>query len=177
MKKKIKERELSRYNRISYLKKFFCRFLFRLVKIYQIFGYYLFMRKYSENFEMPTKTFIKRTLFSFNFFINAGTVELWDCARMKRVRIMEGHSARVGSLSWNNYIVSSGCRSGQIIHHDVRQREHIVSTINAHGQEVCGLKWSTDGKYLASGGNDNVLNIWQAAAGHHTNSQALHSFS
>lgn len=106
-----------------------------------------------------------------------GTVELWDCTRMKRVRIMEGHSARVGSLSWNNYIVSSGCRSGQIIHHDVRQREHIVSTINAHGQEVCGLKWSTDGKYLASGGNDNVLNIWQAAAGHHTTSQALYSFS
>lgn len=26
-----------------------------------------------------------------------GTVELWDCAKMKRLRIMDGHSARV---SW-----------------------------------------------------------------------------
>lgn len=77
---------------------------------------------------------------------------------------MEGHSARVGSLSWNSYILSSGCRSGQIIHHDVRQREHSVAILSGHTQEVCGLKWSTDGKYLASGGNDNVLNIWQAVS-------------
>ena len=25
---------------------------------------------------------------------------------------------------------------------------------------MCGLRWSPDGKLLASGGNDNVLNIW-----------------
>lgn len=77
---------------------------------------------------------------------------------------MEGHSARVGSLAWNSYVLTSGCRSGQILHHDVRQREHIVSTISGHTQEVCGLKWSPDGKYLASGGNDNVLNIWQSVS-------------
>ena len=27
--------------------------------------------------------------------------------------------------------------------------------------QVCGLKWSPDGRQLASGGNDNRLNIWQ----------------
>ncbi|KAB0801749.1 hypothetical protein PPYR_03935 [Photinus pyralis] len=94
-----------------------------------------------------------------------GTVELWDCSQIKRLRIMDGHSARVGSLAWNSYILSSGCRSGQIIHHDVRQRDHNVLTVGNHTQEICGLKWSTDGKYLASGGNDNVLNIWSTAGG------------
>lgn len=73
---------------------------------------------------------------------------------------MDGHSARVGSLAWNSFIVSSGSRDGSIIHHDVRQRDHCVSTLNGHAQEVCGLKWSTDFKYLASGGNDNLVNIW-----------------
>ncbi|XP_018571898.1 cell division cycle protein 20 homolog [Anoplophora glabripennis] len=107
-----------------------------------------------------------------------GTVELWDCSRSKKLRIMEGHSARVGSLSWNSYILSSGCRSGQIIHHDVRQREHGVATLSGHTQEVCGLKWSTDGKYLASGGNDNVLNIWQVVTGgHYSQTAALHTFT
>ncbi|XP_050308762.1 cell division cycle protein 20 homolog [Anthonomus grandis grandis] len=107
-----------------------------------------------------------------------GTVELWDCARKKRLRIMNGHSARVGALAWNSYVVSSGCRSGQIIHHDVRQRDHIVTTISAHTREVCGLKWSPDGKYLASGGNDNVLNVWAAVnEGHHSEGAPLHSFT
>ncbi|XP_066588824.1 cell division cycle protein 20 homolog [Prorops nasuta] len=89
-----------------------------------------------------------------------GNTELWDCSEMKRVRVMNGHAARVGSLSWNNHILTSGCRGGQIVHHDVRQRDHLLLSINAHSQEVCGLKWSPDGKYLASGGNDNMLQIW-----------------
>ncbi|XP_017786330.1 PREDICTED: cell division cycle protein 20 homolog [Nicrophorus vespilloides] len=108
----------------------------------------------------------------------SGTTELWDCAKSKRLRVMDGHSARVGSLAWNNYVLTSGCRSGQILHHDVRQREHIVATIPGHTQEVCGLKWSTDGRYLASGGNDNVLNIWQGVSGaHHTGTTPLHVFT
>lgn len=96
---------------------------------------------------------------------NSGNVELWDCSKMKRLRIMTGHSARVGSLAWNSYMVSSGSRDGSIIHHDVRQRDHYIGTITGHTQEVCGLKWSPDAKYLASGGNDNLVNIWAAEAG------------
>jgi cell division cycle protein 20 (cofactor of APC complex) len=30
-------------------------------------------------------------------------------------------------------------------------------------QEICGLKWSASGSQLASGGNDNLLHIWDAA--------------
>ena len=32
--------------------------------------------------------------------------------------------------------------------------------LGAHRQEVCGLKWSPDNQYLASGGNDNRLHVW-----------------
>jgi cell division cycle 20-like protein 1 (cofactor of APC complex) len=41
----------------------------------------------------------------------------------------------------------------------------IVREFTSHKQEVCGLKWSFDEKMLASGGNDNKLFIWDAAAG------------
>lgn len=54
----------------------------------------------------------------------------------------------------------SGSRSGHIHHHDVRVAEHHICTLIGHSQEVCGLKWSTDGRFLASGGNDNMVYVW-----------------
>jgi len=97
--------------------------------------------------------------------ISNGTVELWDPSQKKRLRTMGGHPTRVGALAWNTYILSSGCRSGAIHHHDVRVAQHHVSTLQGHTQEVCGLKWNSNGTLLASGGNDNLLNIWKANSG------------
>jgi len=34
-----------------------------------------------------------------------------------------------------------------------------------HSGEVCGMKWRSDGELLASGGNDNVVNIWDGRLG------------
>ena len=36
----------------------------------------------------------------------------------------------------------------------------LVGELQAHKQEVCGLKWSFDDRMLASGGNDNKLFVW-----------------
>lgn len=91
------------------------------------------------------------------------TVQLWDASAQRRVRTMDGHSSRVGSMAWNQHILSSGSRDSTIVHHDVRVQQHKISTLTGHEQEICGLKWSTDGKYLASGGNDNMLCIWNGA--------------
>ncbi|KAJ2852813.1 WD repeat-containing protein slp1 [Coemansia erecta] len=75
---------------------------------------------------------------------------------------MSGHQARVGVLSWERHLVSSGCRDGSIWNHDVRVANHKVTEMVAHVNEVCGLTWRSDGALLASGGNDNLVNIWDA---------------
>jgi len=87
----------------------------------------------------------------------------WDAHAVKQVRTLEGHTARVGSLSWNQHWLSSGGRDSVIIQHDHRSSNHIVSTYGGHTQEVCGLKWNEDGTTLASGGNENYLCLWDAA--------------
>lgn len=69
--------------------------------------------------------------------------------------------ARVATLSWNGSILSSGCRDGSIHHHDVRVARHKVQELKGHRAEVCGLTWRADGQFLASGGNDNVVNCWE----------------
>jgi len=140
------------------------------------------------------------------------TVQIWDVQRLKQVRSMHGHRARVSSLSWNGPLLSSGGRDSVVMQHDVRTSrdtaetqprcsrdaamcsrvarprrrgcavvrhgrppqcvadpappsqvrvaDHKVGTLRGHAQEVCGLKWSPSGTQLASGGNDNILNLW-----------------
>jgi cell division cycle protein 20 (cofactor of APC complex) len=65
-------------------------------------------------------------------------------------------------LAWDKHIVSSGCRDGSIWNHDVRVHNHKVAELSNHTNEVCGLTWRSDGMQLASGANDNIVNIWDA---------------
>jgi len=101
-------------------------------------------------------------------------VELWDVNQKKKLRTMAGHTARVGALSWNSFLLASGSRSGAIHHHDVRVANHLQGEAHFHTQDVCGLKWSYDKRHLASGGNDNVLAVWSPDPGVST---PIHSFS
>lgn len=71
----------------------------------------------------------------------------------------------------------SGSRTGHIHHHDVRVAEHHVATLAGHTQEVCGLKWAPDGRYLASGGNDNLVNIWSVAQGDNWSPRPVQTFT
>jgi WD40 repeat protein len=58
------------------------------------------------------------------------------------------------------FYFSSGTRnSGDILIYDVRQKDCIIK-FQAHRQEVCGLKWCPNGRYLASGSNDNTVCVW-----------------
>ena len=94
-----------------------------------------------------------------------GDVELWDVETGQKLRTMSGHQAQVATLSWYQHILSSGCGDGSIWHHDVRIPRHKVMELLGHTGEVCGLKWRSDGELLASGGNDNVVNIWDGRLG------------
>ncbi|GFO48897.1 cell division cycle protein 20 homolog [Plakobranchus ocellatus] len=106
--------------------------------------------------------------------LSNGNVQLWDTEQQKLLRTMSGHPARVGSLSWNTHILSSGSRTGAIHHHDVRVAQHQVAELIHHNQEVCGLSWAPDGRHLASGGNDNLVNVWGNQIGPQ---QPLYTFS
>lgn len=78
-----------------------------------------------------------------------------------QINKLQGHSARVGALAWNGDILSSGSRDRLIIQRDTRTPALASERrLTGHRQEVCGLKWSPDNQYLASGGNDNRLYVW-----------------
>lgn len=117
--------------------------------------------------ETPADTYVSSVKWSAcGAFVAIGTgdgdVQLWDIEEKTKVRTMKSHQSRIGVMSWNDATISTGARSGNIFNHDVRISEHKVSELNGHYSEVCGLEWRSDGSQLASGGNDNLVNIWDA---------------
>ena len=104
---------------------------------------------------------------------NKGEVQLWDTIKIKKVRTMTGHNARIGALSWSGPTMASGSRDRLIFLRDVRVQSQFTARLAAHKQEVCGLKWSFDEPAnLASGGNDNKLLVWDVK----NHSQPVHRF-
>ncbi|XP_004678521.1 PREDICTED: cell division cycle protein 20 homolog B [Condylura cristata] len=101
-----------------------------------------------------------------------GEVQLWDVLTKKRLRNMLGHLSVVGALSWNHCILSSGSRLGRVHHHDVRAAQHLVGTLR-HQQAVSALKWSPDGRLLASGCSDGLLTLWPHDPGANAQLQPL----
>ncbi|KAF5519277.1 WD repeat-containing protein slp1 [Colletotrichum aenigma] len=94
--------------------------------------------------------------------LGTGEVQIWDVAEGQKVRSMFGHDTRVGVMGWNKHLLSTGARSGLVFNHDVRIAEHKVAELVSHTSEVCGLEWRSDGAQLATGGNDNLVSIWDA---------------
>jgi cell division cycle protein 20 (cofactor of APC complex) len=86
-------------------------------------------------------------------------VQIWDAAAQRVVRRYRDHEGRIGSLSWNGNVLATGSRDSAIRLYDARQKECLM-TYQGHSQEVCGLRWDPTGRLLASGGNDNLLNVW-----------------
>eukprot|EP00759_Apiculatamorpha_spiralis_P015654 PhF_6_TR22279/c0_g1_i1/m.31513/K03363/CDC20; cell division cycle 20, cofactor of APC complex len=89
---------------------------------------------------------------------NSCEVQFWDVSS-RLLKTVPGHRGRVGSLAWSGSVLASGSRDSTIGLCDVRTYQR-TATLQAHTQEVCGLRWSSDGTQLASGGNDNLLYVW-----------------
>ncbi|GAO14471.1 uncharacterized protein UV8b_02689 [Ustilaginoidea virens] len=117
--------------------------------------------------ESPADTYISSVKWSddgayVGVGLGTGEVQIWDVAETQKIRSMFGHDTRVGVMGWSKHLLSTGARSGLVFNHDVRIAEHKVAELVSHTSEVCGLEWRSDGAQLATGGNDNLVSIWDA---------------
>ena len=71
-------------------------------------------------------------------------IDLWDVTSSKLMRTMKSHTDRISTLKWNEHILASGSRTGDLFLHDVRIAEHLVAKLEGHTQEICGMAWSPE---------------------------------
>lgn len=86
-------------------------------------------------------------------------VAIWDPAGSAPIRTIHDARGRVGAMSWNGNILAAGSRDSCVRFYDVRAPS-CIATYRGHSQEVCGVKWNPNTNQLATGGNDNLVNIW-----------------
>ncbi|CAL9097744.1 unnamed protein product, partial [Musa textilis] len=67
------------------------------------------------------------------------------------------------SLAWrSNSILTVGSSDGTVVDYDFRKDDTSICFYNGHRRGVCSLKWSDNRRYLASGGHDKLVHIWDA---------------
>lgn len=97
-----------------------------------------------------------------------GNLYIWDVTVKKMVLEMSGHISSLTTCHWNDQLLASGCSYGNIYIEDIRMNpmssNGIICECNGHVNQICGLQWSADRKYLASGGNDQQVMIWELQA-------------
>lgn len=88
-----------------------------------------------------------------------GQVSIWDINSQKEIMSLDSHEDRVCAIDWQSTIIS-GSKDSTIVQQDIREKSPHVNTYLGHTEEVCALKWSPDGQYFCSGGNDNNVFVW-----------------
>lgn len=92
-----------------------------------------------------------------------GFLHVIDVETGAQVRTLDNvHDARVGVLHWNpvTRCLTSGSRTSLIVDSDLRCPSVVNTWRLGHSATVCGLKWRDDGQFLASGGDDDKLLVW-----------------
>jgi cell division cycle 20-like protein 1, cofactor of APC complex len=71
-----------------------------------------------------------------------GDTLIFDISKLKQIRKMEGHRARVGTMAWNSHLLSTGSRDRAVLQRDVRVPDPFVQKCAAracrqHAHRAC----------------------------------------
>lgn len=96
-----------------------------------------------------------------------GYAQVWDTTQKRRIRTFKpsaeggATASMICALDWADpSTVTLGYGSGLVADHDIRQAESVVRSFNAHSGSACGIIWRDDGGLLATGGNDNMVKVY-----------------
>ncbi|KAJ3295836.1 ubiquitin-protein transferase activating protein [Borealophlyctis nickersoniae] len=95
-----------------------------------------------------------------------GILEVFAILPKKRSILKLREGGGIAAVAWSKTgYLAKGDRLGIIKIYDVnRQREPVAVIRGTHHDRIVGLRWSPDGLILASGGNDNLVCLWEISA-------------
>ena len=93
-----------------------------------------------------------------------GSLYIFDVEKKRRVRRIKTSSEPVIALDCHLHLVAAASLDRGIKIHDLRLQHSLVLTLNGHSREVKVLKFCPRGEFLATGGSEGVLRLWEVKA-------------
>lgn len=97
-----------------------------------------------------------------------GTLKLWDLRSGGAAALtFEGKSESARDVAWhpvNGHDFAACFENGSLQRWDVRQPRLFTRKLNAHNGLCLTVDWHPEGRYLASGGRDKMLRVWDMDA-------------
>ncbi|KAH8116213.1 WD40-repeat-containing domain protein [Phellopilus nigrolimitatus] len=97
---------------------------------------------------------------------DCGHVRVYEPDSHLLVRDFAPHHEKdfVGDFSWkDSNVMTVGYQTGQMRQFDIRVPKG-GKNIRSHKARICGVEWSPDGRFLATGGGDGIVVCWDARA-------------
>lgn len=95
-----------------------------------------------------------------------GNVRVWDAVRKYCTHNFHAHRGAVYALGFHpdksRYQLFSAGQDSRVQVYDLRKKAH-VHTFDSHQGAVSSLSFSPCGAFLASGGRDQVVNVWKVS--------------
>jgi len=93
---------------------------------------------------------------------NKSTVVLWDLTRKKEAGFLNGHADAVTSIAFSNDVIATGSWDTTAKLWNAKTHE-CFATFRGHSQRVLSVSFFTDGKRLATAGEDGSVNLWDTS--------------
>lgn len=121
--------------------------------------------------EIPSNTSQNHIIISSTAFMNEGNliiigdhkgqINLWDLNKVQNLISYHIHTDKITSFhSKNKFIFASSSKDGTVKTWDLRDKKSSIINYEASSQGICRVKWSRDDQFLALGGNDNQVKIF-----------------
>src|SRR5262249_35299190 len=89
------------------------------------------------------------------------TVRVWDMESGRSLRVLEGHSAGVGSVAWSpdSRFALSGSEDKMVRVWDV-ETGRSLHALKGHSASIRSVAWSPDGRLALSGSSNCIVRVW-----------------
>jgi len=93
----------------------------------------------------------------------SGRVRVWDALSLTQIADLSDDASPVGGMHWCESVLAVGRKDGRVSLFDIRTPKEIRQ-LKGHKRHVHGVKWSPDGRHLATGDHSGTVHIWDQRA-------------